>query len=366
MPSWRDFSSLASELADDARRAVDRALGKTGAYRAIGYRGYGTASRALVLGRVLEHTRIASAEASQSRWRNLLAMVQRIDADPLPFAKVSARLGGGATELIADDEGFVRHWIPAARTLAAGEWHQVALEVMAGPETPVASTDHLPARVLVPSPRARLAVISDMDDTVLQSEITSFVRAARLMLLENARTRLPFPGVAAFYRALERGAAGTTANPIFYVSSSPWNLYDLIADFLDAQRIPTGPMLLRDWDIGRDLLRTRDRKLTQIRQILTTYPTLPFILVGDSGQEDPEIYGSLVSEFPGRILAIYIRNVSPHPERSASIRALATRVAEAGSTLLLADDTLTAARHAAAHGWISEAALPDIGTEKRA
>jgi phosphatidate phosphatase APP1 len=366
MPSWREFSNLASELAGDARRAVDRALGKTGAYRAIGYRGYGTASRALVLGRVLEHTRIASAEASQSRWRNLLAMVQRIDADPLPFAKVRARLGGGATEIVADDEGFVRRWIPAAGPLAAGEWHQVALEVMAGPETPVASTAHLPARVLVPSLRARLAVISDMDDTVLQSEITSFVRAARLMLLENARTRLPFPGVAAFYRALERGAAGNESNPIFYVSSSPWNLHDVIADFLDAQEIPVGPMLLRDWDIGREMMRTREYKLSQIREIISTYPDLPFILVGDSGQEDPEIYGELVAEFPGRIRAIYIRNVSPHPERLTSIRALADRVSAAGSTLLLADDTLAAARHAAAHGWISEDTLSEIGEEKRA
>jgi phosphatidate phosphatase APP1 len=365
MPSWRDLGALASELAGDARRAVDRALGKTGAYRAIGYRGYATTDRALLLGRVLEHTRIASAVASQARWRNLLAMVQRIDADPLPFANVRARLGRHETRVVADDEGFLRHWIPAASALGAGQWHSVQLSLEAGPETPVEAAAHVPARVLVPSPRAMLGVISDMDDTVLQSEITSFVRAARLMLLENARTRLPFPGVAAFYRALERGTTSTDANPIFYVSSSPWNLYDLIADFLDAQKIPTGPMLLRDWDIGRQLMRTRDYKLTQIREILSTYPALPFILVGDSGQEDPEIYGSVVSEFPGRILAIYIRNVSPHPERSTAIRVLAEQVTAHGSTLLLADDTLTAARHAAAHGWISDGALADIGSEKR-
>jgi phosphatidate phosphatase APP1 len=366
MPGWRDLAGLASELAGDARRAVDRALGKTGAYHAIGYRGYATQDRALLLGRVLEHTRIARADASQPRWRNLLAMVQRIDADPLPFAKVRARLGRHETDVVADDEGFVRHWIATGGALAPGGWHPVELEVIAGPETPVSAVAHLPARVLVPSAGATLGVISDMDDTVLQSEITSFIRAARLMLLENARTRLPFPGVAAFYRALERGARGSDTNPIFYVSSSPWNLHDVITDFLDAQQIPVGPMLLRDWDIGAEMMRTREYKLSQIREIMRTYPSLPFILVGDSGQEDPEIYGSLVSEFPGRILAIYIRNVSPHPERSASIRALATRVTEAGSTLLLADDTLTAARHAAAHGWISEDALPEIGTEKRA
>ena len=365
-PNWRDLSALASELAGDAKRAVDRALGKTGAYHVIGYRGYGTANRALLLGRVLEQTRIAHADASQARWRNALATLQRIDSAPLPFATVHARIGAIEARVVADDEGFLRHWVACESELGVGEWHTVDLSVVAGPETPIAAGAHVPARVLVPSAGASLGVISDMDDTVLQSEITSFVRAMQHMLLENARTRLPFPGVAAFYRALERGTFGAATNPIFYVSSSPWNLHDVIAEFLDAQEIPVGPMLLRDWDIGRDMLGTRAYKLTQIREILATYPALPFILVGDSGQEDPEIYGTLVREFPGRILAIYIRNVSPHPERSASIRTLAQQVTDAGSTLLLADDTLAAARHAAAHGWISEEALGEIGQEKRA
>lgn len=366
MPGWRDLSRIASELAGEAHRAVDRALGKTGTYRAIGYRAYGTAERALVLGRVLEHTRIATADAKHGRWRNLLATLQRIDADPLPYATVRAIMGRSTSQVVADDEGFIRHWLAPASPLAAGRWHDVYLELVAGDTTPVAAAAPIPARVLVPPLAAERGVISDMDDTVLQSEITNFLRAAQLMLLENARTRLPFPGVAAFYRALERGARGTVNNPIFYVSSSPWNLHDVIAEFLDAQEIPTGPMLLRDWDIGRDMLRTREHKLVQIREILTTYPTLPFILVGDSGQEDPEIYGTIVREFPGRVLAIYIRNVSQHPERSESIRRLAEQVTEGGSTLLLADDTLAAARHAAAHGWIAEEALADIGSEKRA
>jgi phosphatidate phosphatase APP1 len=366
VPNWRDLSRIASELADDAHRAVDRALGKTGAYRAIGYRGYGTADRALLLGRVLEHTRIATADAKHGRWRNLLATIQRIDADPLPFATVRALLGRSATDVTTDDEGFIRRWIAPTAPLGSGQWHDVHLELVADAATPVSSEPPVPARVLVPGDQSELGVISDMDDTVLQSEITNFLRAARLMLLENARTRLPFPGVAAFYRALERGKAGAARNPIFYVSSSPWNLHDVIADFLDSQEIPMGPMLLRDWDIGRDLLRTHEYKLAQIREIVTTYPKLPFILVGDSGQEDPEIYGTIVREFPGRILAIYIRNVSRHPERSASIRLLAEQVSESGSTLLLADDTLTAARHAAAHGWIGEESLGEVGSEKRA
>jgi Uncharacterized conserved protein len=131
-------------------------------------------------------------------------------------------------------------------------------------------------------------------------------------MLGNARTRLPFPGVAAFYQALEQGGDGARLNPIFYVSSSPWNIYDIIADFMDIQRIPTGPIHLRDWDIGLSALSSRRLKTHKepiIREIHDMYPSLPFILIGDTSQHDPEIYGQIVSEFPNRIRAIYIRDV---------------------------------------------------------
>ena len=88
--------------------------------------------------------------------------------------------------------------------------------------------------------------------------------------------------------------------------------------------------------------------------------------MGDSAQEDPEIYADIVATHPGRILAVYIRNVRQHPTDSPAIRELVERVARAGSTLVLADDTLAVARHAAAHGWIREETLGDIGEEKRA
>ena len=363
-----DLLGLFGELAWQARRtagALGRAIDRD-AIQIIGYRGYGTNERALVLGRVLQDEGVRAPQATQSRWRNLIASLRRIESDPLAFARVRARMTGAVgtrhEEIVADDEGFLRHWLTRAEPPAAPGWHTVHLELADAPNAiPVQAT----ANILTPAPTATFGVISDMDDTVLQSEVTSFIRAARMVLLENALTRLPFPGVAAFYRALERGATGAEANPIFYVSSSPWNLYDVIDGFLEAQRIPTGPVLLRDWDLGRLSERHARHKSTVIREIFDTYPEFPFLLVGDSGQEDPEIYAELVRERPGRIKAVYIRNVSPEAERTARIQALAREVADAGSTLVLADDTLAAARHAAMHGWISSDALTEIGGEKR-
>jgi phosphatidate phosphatase APP1 len=160
--------------------------------------------------------------------------------------------------------------------------------------------------------------------------------------------------VSAFFRALQ-GGVGVAHNPLFYVSSSPWNLHDLLEHFLELNDIPEGPLVLRDWGVAeRGPLSTghHHHKLTAIRDIMNTYPHLPFILIGDSGQADPEIYRDVVHEFPSRILAAYIRDVTPDPLRKRSIQELAEEVRHAGSSLVLAADTLAAARHAAEHGWI--------------
>ena len=362
---WRqELERLAGALASRVRRGADalERLVDRDPYHVAAYRGYGRSGRVLVLARVLQDEGLAAPDVRHGKVRNLFAMLKRLESDPLPFARVRVHPPGGAGELVADDEGFVRGWLDVEVVAGEESWSSLSLELL---EPEHARGAIAAAPVLLPPPSARYGVISDMDDTVLQSEVTSFLRAARMVLLENARTRLPFAGVAAFYRALHEGGGGER-NPIFYVSSSPWNLYDVIGGFLEAQEIPVGPILLRDWDLRRSLLRNEAHKSAHIREILETYPTLPFILVGDSGQEDPEIYARAVAAHPDRILAVYIRNVGSHPERAAAIARLAAEVEAAGSTLVLADDTLTIASHAAAHGWIPREALAAVGGEKRA
>jgi phosphatidate phosphatase APP1 len=359
----RELRELAEALGSQVRRganAVERLVDQD-PYHIVGYRGYSAGNQALLLGRVLENEALALPDPAHSKLHNFMAMLKRIESDPLPHARVRVRLSGREQELVADDEGFLRAWLDAGECREG--WGAVQLELVRSQHEPSVSGI---APFLVPPAAAEYGVISDIDDTVVQSNVTNFIRAARITLLENARTRLPFPGVAGFYRSLAGGTTGTAGNPIFYVSSSPWNFYDLIADFLELQQIPAGPLLLRDWDLSFSLLRNATHKSQCIAEILSTYPSLPFVLVGDSGQEDPEIYADIVASAGSRILAVYIRNVRPHPERIHGIRELARRVKAAGSTLVLADDTLTAARHAATHGWIREDAVREVGEEKQA
>ncbi len=373
MPDWR---SVLVHMVDDVESAMDRlkyrlayALGGPDPIKIVPYRGYGTSKRMYVHGRVLEDQGITPATASDTVWDNIVNMYKRIESDEVPFARLNVRFQDTEQEVVADEEGMFDVWVePTAPLSTATIWQRVDLELV-GPrspkqEGPVRAT----AEVLIPPESARLAVISDIDDTVLRSDAVNLLRMARNVLLGNALTRLPFPGVAAFYRALFGGPDGSMMNPLFFVSSSPWNLYDLLSQFFHLHHIPVGPvLLLRNWGISEEeLLPTRNRqyKLRTIERILDTYPDLPFVLIGDSGQQDPEVYAEVVHRYPDRIAAVYIRNVSRAVGRSEAIAELAQEVVERGSTLMLADDTVTMARHAAEKGWIRPEALEEIEEEK--
>jgi phosphatidate phosphatase APP1 len=198
----------------------------------------------------------------------------------------------------------------------------------------------------------------------MKSSATSFWRMARLTFLNNARTRKPFPGVAAFYRALAAGPAQSGVNPIFYVSSSPWNLYDLIHDFLELNGIPLGPILLRDLGLDKSkfIKGGHEHKLEKIQLILDTIPDLPFLLIGDSGQDDPKLYREAIRRFPGRVRAIYIRDVAA--TRRTQVAQLAAEAHADRVEMLLVKDSYEAAKHAADGGLIQPERLEEIRVDR--
>lgn len=370
-----DWAKILDSLTGDIRKNVRdtaravRSVFKDEPYEVLTYRGYGNKHRAFVTGRVLEKRGIDASSDADSNLTNLLNTYRRIDSDPAPFAALAIDYQGVQSTVRADDEGFFCEWIetPEDRTTDE-EWvaYDASLLAPRPAGTEVAKTS---GEVLIPPASARLCIISDIDDTVIQSRVSNFLRAAKAVMLGNARTRLPFPGVSAFYEALRNGAAGDEKNPIFYVSSGPWNIYDVICEFMDIQKMPKGPLILRDWDIGFSALSSAghfEHKGAAIGHIMRLYPDLKFILIGDSSQHDPEIYRQTVHDFPRRVAAIYIRDVSHDAERSSAIAMLADEVVVAHSTLVLCENTLDAAKHALERGWIRADALAGIGAEKAA
>lgn len=334
-------------------------LGGRDKIKIVVYRGHGTPERLHLRGRVLEDKGILPASEHDTIWDNILSVYRRFESDEMPGVWLQIRLAGEVTAVQTDEEGYFSTVITPTVPLAQRpDPYPVTVTLAEQPEVQGAG------EIIVPPANAQFGVISDIDDTILQTFATNLLKVAQLTFLHNARTRLPFPGVAAFYQALQRGGQGDTRNPLFYVSSSPWNLYDLLADFMALNEIPAGPIFLRDLGLDSNKLLAKnhhDHKLEQIRHLLQTHATLPFVLLGDSGQQDPEIYRQVVAEFPGRIAAIYIRDVTAG-ERDGEVEHLRQEVARE-VPLLLTADSYTAAQHAAAAGFIQPSALTAIAED---
>lgn len=353
----------AERLWDRLRAEVKQRLEWMGPVEILPYRGHGTRQALFLKGRVLVGKGITRSNENDTTITNVLNMIRRFTSDEVPFARIRASFEGRELEARADEEGYfdLRFDLDDAPETPPGDastgWHPVEIELT----WPSRKGDDTRATgyVLLPS-EPRFAVISDLDDTVVRTSVRSLLKMLKLVLLSNAHARLPFEGVAVFYQALQHGE-GREFNPIFYVSNGPWNLYDLLEDFLDVHGLPAGPLFLRDWS-ATTVRGSNEHKLDIIRTLLTTYPELQFILLGDSGERDPEIYQKVVLEHPGRISNIYIRDVS-NRERANDICAIAREVASSGVEMLLVPDTAAAAEHAARKGLISPETLPQVRHE---
>ena len=331
---------------------LESRFGLLDAIQILVFRSYGTPTALHVRGRVTERKAVSGTTERASTWRNILDTLHRLDSDEIPGARIRARLGGRTWETTTDEEGYFVLDLDPAEPLAPG-WHEVELELVESVGKPERRVER--ERVLVPSVAADFGVVSDVDDTVIRTHSTDLLQTIATVFGGGARDRVVVPGIPAFYRALARGADDEGANPIFYVSRSTWNLYDLFEEFLDLNDIPAGPLFLADQRLIEAPSRLRgiaSAKFDTIHTLLRTYPTLPFILVGDSGMHDPELYEGIVQNHPGRIRAVYIHDVSD-AERDAQVQRIAASLAAQGVPLVRMTDVREAADHAAAQGWIS-------------
>lgn len=334
----------------------------------VPYLGYGTTDVFRLSGRVLEDKGAIDSSGEHSRWENLRNMYRRFATDEISGARLRARFQNVETEVVTDGEGYFNLELNIADSIKSeSPLQEIELELIE-PHKENGQPARAAGQVLVPPATAEFGVISDLDDTVIVTNVTDRLKMLLTVALLNEHTRMPFKGVAAFYEALCDGASGAENNPIFYVSSSPWNLYSPLAEFLSIHNIPRGTLFLKDFG-NHTIFSSGDHhhhKTNSIELILNTYPHLPFILIGDSGEQDPEIYGEIVRKYPQRIRAVYIRSIDTKNERVAAIDKLIGEIAVTGCQLVLAPDTVFAAAHAAGEKLIAAAALSSIREERTA
>lgn len=329
----------------------------------VPYRGYGGGRVAIVRGRLME----SASDPSPDEGR-LSKLWRRLSSPPVATSLVTGTLGTRTVEVQTEEDGLFTLRFEGLDLDASGQWEEAELaawptEKEGDREARVEAT----APVLVPDREAAFGVISDVDDTVVYTGVANKLAMMWRLFATEAEARMPFEGVGPLYRALHRGTGESADNPIFYVSRGPWGIYPVLDEFFHQHEIPVGPvLLLRDWGINLTHpwpLRAEDHKRELIDEVLETYPDLPFLLVGDSGQHDPEIYAAATERWKDRILCSYIRDVSADDERSNKIEELARRCARLGSEMVLVEDSGALANHAAKRGFIRDEDARGLGSE---
>ena len=274
-----------------ARRGRKRGLAPT----VIPYAGYGSTTLVRVLARVLLTKPDATPSAPVQRvrgWRSFTSI-------PVVNAAVTINVGGETHVVQADRGGVIDADISVSLTPG---WQQITLQ--SENSRPVV------ANVFIADPAVRVGVVSDIDDTVMVTLLPRPLLAAWNTFVLDEHARTPVPGMAVLLERLVRKQPGT---PMIYLSTGAWNVAPTLSRFLSRHLYPAGSLLLTDWGPTHDrLFRSgRKHKADNLRRLAAEFPDVRWILVGDDGQHDEEIYGEFSDEFPGRVAAVAIRQLSP-------------------------------------------------------
>ncbi|PIB30401.1 hypothetical protein BFP75_00255 [Maribacter sp. 4G9] len=321
----------------------------------IAFNGYGTSDRFYVRGRALEDENVDLGH--KGAFKLLINTWKRFETDEIKNTPIKITIGGQITlQGKTDHEGYylVNEKVDSLSQYKNGEgWVKFEISFLDTKlKREILNQNRFPGEMLIPSNTASFGVISDIDDTILHTGVVSSLKWKVIIntIFKRATSRKPLEGAANFYHQLHCGRTGEEANPIFYVSHSPWNLYRYLELFLKTNNFPKGPILLRT--MSSFTRRKRDEKPQKQREIIgifTTYPELSFILIGDSGEKDADIYIEISKMFPNRVKAIYLRSVSDG-RRMARVSNLFA--AYKNIPFLMVNKTEEAIDHAKKHGFL--------------
>ncbi|MCB1274426.1 MAG: DUF2183 domain-containing protein [Leucobacter sp.] len=293
------------------RRREKRALSRGKLPGIIPYIGYGSPTWVRVLGRVLylrPETAVAGAgdtdtgrgprenvrQVSRVRgWRSFTSL-------HVPFHPVSVLIDGERVTEIVSDRGGVLDSIVQV-TLDPG-WHTVTLQTGSGPG--------VDAPVFVADPAARFGIVSDVDDTILNTALPKPLVAAWNSFVADEHARTSTPGMPVLYDHLVTAHPGA---PVIYLSTGAWNVAPVLTRFLERNLYPAGPLLLTDWGPTPDrwFRSGKEHKLRELDRLAREFPEVRWLLIGDDGQHDEQLYDDFASRHPGNVAAIAIRQLSP-------------------------------------------------------
>ncbi len=325
---------------------------------AVPYRGWYSNGVVHLTARTMEKPLFGAQDAANGVTDILWTNLRRFTVLTMPGVRVIASMGQAREEFVSDAQGYL-HITLQAGPLAPG-WHVLDIDPVDG------SVPHVTGRVLVCDPNSDIAVISDIDDTIMKTGLTQGWTSVGRTLFRDVAGRKPVPGMATLYAGLARGNGGPRTVPFFYVSTGSWNVYDYLVAFMNLHGFPRGPLFLTDWGPTADRVMRdgREHKRATIRALLAGNPDHDFVLIGDVGQGDPETYEQMAREFPDQVRAIFLVYVGSHlAERTAEVAERAAALREEGIEMYYVANAVEAVTVAWQLGLVDQATTARIAAE---
>lgn len=275
------------------------------------YRGYVNDEEIIVFGHVFRsRAPDASALAETNGLRHARSVIRMFRLDPINNAKVTFRFQDWKVTSKTMEDGYFRFNLPFTNPLESG-WHPYSVQCQVGDTTVEAAGE------LLKPYKSQLGIISDIDDTFLISYSNRVFRKLYVMLFRNVNRRKIFDEVVDHYIALSRAGQHSPGafNAFFYVSSSEWNLYSLITHFAALHALPKAVIKLKKiktslFDFFATGRGDHNHKFIKVKDIMTFYPQLEYVLLGDDSQHDPYLYERICKHFPKSVRAVYIRQTA--------------------------------------------------------
>ncbi len=288
------------------------------------YRGYANKNELVVFGHIVKKYPSGEHKYTRKGFRYARTIIQLFSIKTIPNLRVVLRVGSVVAETYAEEDGYFRFQVPFHEKLDGG-WH--TYEVSVDDETDGQKYHITKQEEFFLPYTSSFGIISDIDDTFLISHSRRSFKKLFVLLSKNVQARKPFDDVVKHYQLLS--FAGSTAphentNIFFYVSSSEWNLYDMIVRFAQLNGLPKAILKLKKIKSGLDDFvmtggGSHEHKFKKIQNIMDFYPELKFILLGDDSQKDPEIYEEICKMFPANIKAVYLRQTRARIKSSAAL-----------------------------------------------
>ena len=271
------------------------------------YRGYVNDKELILSGHVFKSWAPSQYSIQKRSYKHAFSILKMFTIKPMANKKVTLNFKGAVVFTKTLKDGYFNFRIPFNKTLKNG-WHTCTVSCDYNEFNIIATGE-----ILKPY-TGRYGIISDIDDTFLISHSSNIFKKLYVMLTQNIDKRSIFTDVPEHYKALSKAGQQDKrfSNSFFYVSSSEWNLYSFIVAVAKKYELPKAVIKLKKIKTGLgDFFLTgsgsHDHKFEKIKEIISFYPELKYVLLGDDSQRDPFLYERICKVFPKNIEVVYIR-----------------------------------------------------------